>query len=352
MRLIDFFLQSKPLYKKTKLKLKKNSKQFMVRFMKTKKIFYRSIQALRVIIAASLLLMCIVLGYIFFCNLAKMDAPTLGNFQIRAATSDSTNPAISKGDAIIINTKTGEYLFKILRFGGFLTTIKEKPYVMILPPAAMILVLLLLSQMGARLKTVKNNANDAKTNRKEDPMNEQNNIENMPIIEPAENSEESENWQKDAQTVLQQIIGDAKLELNQMKQDAQAESEKIIAEAKAEAKQIREDAKGEISMMKVYAEKMLEEASSKLEAAKEKAQKIIEDAQAKASEMIMSGQKERELANEDIKQLIAKLQDIVEPVSPFKKAVENSPSEQTAENEEEANSAAESGVCELAILRA
>ena len=394
----------------------------MVRFMTVKKIFYRSIQTMSVLLTASLLLMCLFFGYIFFCNLVKMDVPTLGSLQIYVVLSDSMAPVMAKGDAIIVNTKSadelkvgdiisfyafdgeivvthritkitqtengpefatkgdnnnvtdgfvtpgsrviGEYVFRIPQFGGFLTSIKEKPYVIIMPVAIIILIQLLLGNAEAKLKPAKS---DTKTKKREKTMDKKDIVEAdiAETIESKDTMEEpqtakaeeqpmqEEGWQKGAQSVLQQIIGDAKLELNQMKKDAQAESDKIIAEAREEAEQIRESARSEISMMKVYAEKMLEEATLKVALAQKQAQKIIEDAEFEASQLTLAGQKEREQADENIRQLITKLQDFLASDSASSQQQgETSPAPEKPADIQKPSSAAEVSFGELASLRA
>jgi len=340
----------------------------------TKKVTYYSVKAISILLTVFLLLMCLFFGYIFYCNLVKMEIPTLGNFRIYAVLSDSMAPSMVANDAIIVGrtdaaklkagdvitfyafesdivvthriveiNKTenglefitkgdnnnvadgfvthesrviGKYFFRLPQFGGFLTGIKDKPYAVILPVALIILVQLLLGYIEAKLKPEQPEKNVADT---KEPSFENAAVEKPPETETGERFSGSggrESWNQDAQTLLKKMIGDAKIELDQMKKEARAEAEKIIGDAETEAKKIREDARGEIVLMKYYAEKMLEEANAKVAAAQEKAQKIIGEAQAEAARINLASREEREQTDENIRQLINKLQGILEPLSP------------------------------------
>jgi len=330
----------------------------------TKKIPYYSVKAMSILLTVFLLLMCLFFGYIFCCNLAKMEIPTLGNFRIYAVLSDSMAPSMVANDAIIVGktdadrlkvgdvitfyafegdivvthrildiAKTenglefitkgdnnnvadgfvthesrviGKYFFRLPQFGGFLTSIKDKPHAVILPVALVILVQLLLGYIGAKLKP-----EEAKEEKEaKEPLFENAAAEKPPETEPRERFLESdgrESWNQEAQTLLKKMIGDAKIELDQMKKEARAEAERIIGDAESEA------------------------------------QKIIGEAQAEATRIRLASREEREQTDESIRQLINKLQGILEPLPPGHRITMETPVPENPPVEAKPDFSAESG---------
>jgi signal peptidase len=298
-----------------------------------KKIFYYSVQTTSILLTVFLLTACLFFGYIFYCNIVEMEIPTLGSFQIYVVLSDSMAPFMVKNDAIIVNktdasklkagdvitfyafesdtvvthriteiAKTeggpefvtkgdnnnaadnfttsgsrviGKYVFRLPQFGGFLTSIKNRPYVVILPIALIILIQLMLGYIETKLKP---EPKKKKIGYMEKPQLETAKTPEIEIKEQPAEFADNNYLNNKAQTLLKKILGEARIELDQIKKEAQTASEKLIGEAETEAEQIRKKARSEIILMKHYADKMLEEANAKLAEAQNKAQKIIAEA--------------------------------------------------------------------------
>lgn len=65
---------------------------------------YYALRTVSVLLTIALVVICLFFGWIFICNLAHMDVPTLGPFKIYLMLTDSMAPRINIDDAVIVNS--------------------------------------------------------------------------------------------------------------------------------------------------------------------------------------------------------------------------------------------------------
>lgn len=82
---------------------------------------YYFVKVVTVAIMACLIVVCMFFGYLYYCNLASMQVPTLGPFQIYIVLSDSMAPYIVKDDAVVVSKADPEKLKQgdIITFTAF-----------------------------------------------------------------------------------------------------------------------------------------------------------------------------------------------------------------------------------------
>jgi signal peptidase len=70
-----------------------------------KSIAYYTVKTISIFLTTCLIAICLIFGYLYYCNLVKMEVPTLGPFKIFVVISGSMEPVMKVDDAVIINTK-------------------------------------------------------------------------------------------------------------------------------------------------------------------------------------------------------------------------------------------------------
>lgn len=69
-----------------------------------KNISYYAVKTASILLTVALIVLCAFFGFLYYCNLRGMEVPTLGSLQMYVVLSESMEPEISVNDAIIINT--------------------------------------------------------------------------------------------------------------------------------------------------------------------------------------------------------------------------------------------------------
>ena len=86
-----------------------------------KNIGFYIVRTFSTILTILLLVVCLFFGYLYYCNIVKMDVPTLGSYSIRMVLSPSMAPKINVNDAVIIQKADPEKLMPgdIINFLAF-----------------------------------------------------------------------------------------------------------------------------------------------------------------------------------------------------------------------------------------
>ena len=69
-----------------------------------KSIAYYSVKTASILLTLVLIVLCAFFGFLYYCNLRGMEVPTLGSFQMYVVLSESMEPEILMDDAILVNT--------------------------------------------------------------------------------------------------------------------------------------------------------------------------------------------------------------------------------------------------------
>ena len=69
-----------------------------------KNIAYYAVKTASILLTVALIILCAFFGFLYYCNLRGMEVPTLGSLQIYVVLSESMEPDILVDDAIIVNT--------------------------------------------------------------------------------------------------------------------------------------------------------------------------------------------------------------------------------------------------------